>query len=289
MQRSSPAGTAESNGAGGLSVSFAPGVEISSCTVRNNIDDGIYVYESSNARVTGTTASGNTLSGIALLGSASGRIRGAVVSGCRVTANVKAGIYMNRAEANTVVNNRFENSKNVLLEGTEIGANTWNTPKTVGTNIVGGAYLGGNWWSGFSESAADADRDGLADRAYAISAGHSDALPLVSPSNDFTIRPGMVITAPGTYTLNEDILLPETSEHTIVVEIRCSNVVIEGNGHRISTGGLEHGAGSTSITPTARPRGSPSATSPSRTATTASTWSTPMRAGSSGAGSTTPR
>ena len=78
---------------------------------------------------------------------------------------------MSRAQANTVVNNRVENARNVLLEGTEIGANTWNTPKTAGTNIVGGAYLGGNWWSGFSETAADADGDGLADRPYAIAAG----------------------------------------------------------------------------------------------------------------------
>jgi parallel beta-helix repeat protein len=231
--------TVESNGAGGISVSFAPAVEISSCTVRNNVDDGVYVYESNNARITGTTASGNTLSGIALLGSAAGRITGAVISGCRASANGKAGIYMNRAQANTVVNNRFENTRNVLLEGTEIGANTWNTPKTAGTNIAGGAWLGGNWWSGFSESAADADRDGLADRAYAISTGNSDALPLVSAPNDFAIWPGMIITVPGTYTLNQDLLLPENAGRAIVIEIKCSNVVIEGNGHRISSGGLE--------------------------------------------------
>ncbi len=228
--------TAESNGAGGLSVSFAPGVEVSSCTVRNNVDDGIYLYESSGARITGTTTSGNTLSGIALLGSAASRITGAVVSGCRVSANGKAGIYMISAQTNTVVNNRFENTRNVLLEGTGIGANTWSTPKTAGANIVGGPYLGGNWWSGFSETAADADRDGLADRSYTISTGNSDALPLVSASNDFAIRPGMVITVPGTYTLGGDI---QDDEHIIVVEIRCSNVVIEGNGHRITGNGQD--------------------------------------------------
>ncbi|MEN6341633.1 MAG: NosD domain-containing protein, partial [Methanospirillum sp.] len=228
--------TAESNGVGGLAVSSAPGVEISSCTVRNNADDGIYLYDSSNARVTGTTASGNTLSGIALLGSGS-RITGAVVSGCRVTGNGKAGVYMTRAQGNTVVDNRFENARNVLLEGAEVGANTWNTAKTAGTNIVGGSYRGGNWWSGFSETAADADRDGLADRAYVIGTGNSDALPLVSPaSTDFAVRPGMVITVPGTYTLGGDL---QDLEDMIVVEVRCSNVVIEGNGHRISGSGQE--------------------------------------------------
>ncbi|MEN6517379.1 MAG: NosD domain-containing protein [Methanospirillum sp.] len=228
--------TAESNGAGGISISGAPRVEIESCTVRNNVDDGIYLSESNSSRITGTTVSGNTLSGIALLGGA-GRITGAVVSGCGVSSNGKAGIYMSRAQSNTVVNNRFENMKNVLIEGTEIGPNTWSMPKTAGTNIVGGAWIGGNWWSGFSETAADKDRDGLADRAYAIGTGNSDALPLVSPAaTDFTVRPGMVITVPGTYTLDEDLL---DAEHMIVVEIRCSNVVIEGNGHRVSGGGQE--------------------------------------------------
>ncbi|HIH03028.1 MAG TPA: PKD domain-containing protein [Methanoregulaceae archaeon] len=224
--------TAENNGVGGLSISYAPGVDISSCTVRNNGDDGIYIYASNDARITGVTSSGNTLSGIALLGASSARINGVLVSGCQVTGNGKAGIYMSRAEANTVVNNRIENTVNTMLEGTEIGANTWNTAKTAGTNIVGGPYLGGNWWSGFSESATDANRDGIADLLYTISSGNSDALPLAPPPpTGSEIYAGMVITAPGTYSLNTDIY---DSDHTVVVEVRCSNVVIDGKGHRIS-------------------------------------------------------
>jgi parallel beta-helix repeat protein len=232
--------TAKSNSVGGLSVSFSPGVEISSSTFENNGDDGVYVFASDGARITGVTSTGNTLSGIALLGSGSDRLSGAVVSGCRVASNGKAGIYMFRAEANTVTNNRFENARNVFLEGSEIGSNTWNAPKTAGTNIVGGPHLGGNWWSGFSETAADANGDGLADLAYAISAGNSDALPLVPAQDSFAIRPGMVITVPGTYTLGADIL---DTEHRVIVEIRCSNVVIEGNGHRISGNGAEYWCG----------------------------------------------
>ncbi|MEN6518632.1 MAG: NosD domain-containing protein [Methanospirillum sp.] len=224
--------TAENNGVGGLSISYAPGVDISSCTVRNNGDDGIYIYASNDARITGVTSSENTLSGIALLGASSARINGVLVSGCQVTGNGKAGIYMSRAEANTVVNNRIENTVNTMLEGTEIGANTWNTAKTAGTNIVGGPYLGGNWWSGFSESATDANRDGIADLPYTISSGNSDALPLAPPPpTGSEIYAGMVITAPGTYSLNTDIY---DSDHTVVVEVRCSNVVIDGKGHRIS-------------------------------------------------------
>ncbi len=224
--------TAEKNGLGGFSISYSPNVQLSSCTARENVNDGFYIFASNGARITGGTSSKNTMSGIALSGSSAGRISGALVSGCQVTGNDNAGIYMSRAQANTVVNNRFENSRNVLLEGAEIGANTWNTPKTAGTNIVGGAFLGGNWWSGFSETVADADGDGLADRTYAIGTGNSDALPLVT--KDFLVRPGMVITVPGTYTLDRDI---DGSGQPKVIEIRCSNVVINGNGHRISGGG----------------------------------------------------
>ena len=224
--------TAEKNGLGGFSISYSPGVQLASCTARENVNDGFYIFASNNARVTGATSSKNTMSGIALTGSSAGRIGGATVSGCQVTGNDYAGIYMSRAQGNTVANNRFENGRNVFLEGAEIGANTWNTPKAAGTNIVGGAYLGGNWWSGFSETAADADGDGLADRAFAIGTGNADALPLVA--KDFLVRPGMVITAPGTYTLDGDI---DGSSQPRVVEVRCSNVVIDGKGHRITGGG----------------------------------------------------
>ena len=224
--------TAEKNGLGGFSISYSPGVQLSSCTARENVNDGFYILASNNARVTGATSSENTMSGIALTGSSAGRISGALVSGCQLTGNDYAGVYMSRAQGNTVINNRLENGRNVFLEGAEIGANTWNTPKTAGTNIVGGAYLGGNWWSGFSETAADADGDGLADTACAIGTGNADALPLVT--KDFLIRPGMVITAPGTYTLDGDI---DGSSHPRVVEVRCSNVVIDGNGYRITGGG----------------------------------------------------
>ncbi len=224
--------TAEKNGLGGFSISYSPNVQLSSCTARENVNDGFYIFASNGARITGGTSKDNTMSGIALSGSSAGRIGGVIVSGCLVAGNDNAGIYMSRAQGNTVANNRVENDRNVLLEGTEIGANTWNTPKTAGTNIVGGANLGGNWWSGFSETVADADGDGLGDRAYAIGTGNSDALPLVT--KDFLVRPGMVITVPGTYTLDQDI---DGSGQPRVIEIRCSNVVIDGNGHRITGGG----------------------------------------------------
>lgn len=63
--------------------------------------------------------------------------------------------------------------------------NSYNLKKTEGTNIVGGSYIGGNFWgkpdgTGFSQTAVDKNGDGIFDSVYKI--GHSkykDYLPLV--------------------------------------------------------------------------------------------------------------
>ena len=224
--------TAESN-ADGISVSYGPNVEITGCTARSNSGDGIYLFASNSARVTGVISEGNLKSGIALLGSTSNRISGFWVTNCQIKSNGKAGIYMERAEQNAVYNNRFENSVNVLFGGAEVGANTWNTAKTTGSNIIGGQNLGGNWWSGFSETAQDTNWDGLSEQAYSINYNNADNLPLVT-ANPYTIYPGIKITTPGTYYLNQDI---QNCDLVVCVEVKCSNVIIEGNGHTIDGNG----------------------------------------------------
>ena len=68
---------------------------------------------------------------------------------------------------------------------------------TSGTNIIGGSYIGGNYWAkpdgtGFSQTAVDANGDGIADSAYVIAENNIDYLPLtakynsVLPTSDFT-------------------------------------------------------------------------------------------------------
>ena len=54
-----------------------------------------------------------------------------------------------------------------------VNENEWNISKTTGTNIVGGPYLGGNFWekadgTGFSETCSDIDEDGICDESYVI-------------------------------------------------------------------------------------------------------------------------
>jgi beta propeller repeat protein/parallel beta-helix repeat protein len=62
-----------------------------------------------------------------------------------------------------------------------------NITKTSGTNVVGGPYIGGNYWAkpdgtGFSQICANLDGDGIGDLPYNITANDTDYFPLVSSS-----------------------------------------------------------------------------------------------------------
>ena len=90
-------------------------------------------------------------------------------------------------------NNFFDNAENVFFDG----VHAWNTSKTLGTNIVGSSYLGGNFWSDFSPTCTDANFDGICDSAFGLDGSNIDWLPLtyqcyapmvtiVSPANGAT-------------------------------------------------------------------------------------------------------
>jgi PKD repeat protein len=85
-----------------------------------------------------------------------------------------------------VYNNYFNNTNLTIKSGP---GNSYNTTKTAGTNIIGGPYIGGNYWgkpdgTGFSDTAVDKDGDGISDSPYTniTNSIHSDYLPLVTPS-----------------------------------------------------------------------------------------------------------
>jgi hypothetical protein len=85
---------------------------------------------------------------------------------------------------NYFYNNIFNASiSNVHIISAPIGVNYWNTTKTLGTNVVGGKYLGGNYWTnpwgtGFSDTCPDADGDNICDVTYTVTTDNIDYLPL---------------------------------------------------------------------------------------------------------------
>jgi len=84
----------------------------------------------------------------------------------------------------TIYNNIF--SDNILDTFCPSGNFAWNIPKTLGTNIIGGSYLGGNYWDEYT--GIDSDKDGLGDTGYSVDNNDTDNFPLVYPIYDITIN-----------------------------------------------------------------------------------------------------
>jgi len=77
--------------------------------------------------------------------------------------------------ANLIYNNKITATKGAQDLGI---SNAWNVSKVLGTNIMGGPYLGGNYFSAYSGT--DANLDGIGDTPFAIDGGvATDYLPLV--------------------------------------------------------------------------------------------------------------
>lgn len=108
------------------------------------------------------------------------------VSNNTITASRESGVYLlDQSSENRIFNNYFNNSVNLKLENIE-GNNTWNSTRMPGNNIVGGPYLGGNFWadlngSGYSQLSNDSDSDGICDVPYTINGTDVDYLPLSRP------------------------------------------------------------------------------------------------------------
>jgi len=82
------------------------------------------------------------------------------------------GIQLHECANNTIYNNYFNNTNNFY----ENGSNKWNISKTLGTSILGGTYLGGNYWSDYL--GYDTNEDGIGD--VKVPYGPGDYLPLTN-------------------------------------------------------------------------------------------------------------
>ncbi|MEM4245218.1 MAG: NosD domain-containing protein, partial [Candidatus Nanoarchaeia archaeon] len=121
------------------------------------------------------------------------------ITGCNISGN-NQGVYIDLdSVGSNIYNNILANTENAYIENDQ---NFWNTTKTSGTNIMGGPYLAGNFWSDYGGS--DGDSDGIGDTEYEIASDATDYdyLPLVAYTPTDTTPPTMSLEAPDNNAIN---------------------------------------------------------------------------------------
>lgn len=148
---------------------------ISGNNFSENIRYGMWISHSNYSTISGNTVKGSHW-GIRL-----NNTDNSTLSGNILAFNYKSGLSMCPAcDNNTIFNNYLNNTLNVHIGNRR---NTWNTVKKAEINIVGGPYMGGNFWANptgtdFSQTAPDKDENGIADVKY-NGTNFTDYLPLV--------------------------------------------------------------------------------------------------------------
>jgi PGF-pre-PGF domain-containing protein len=121
------------------------------------------------------------------------------ITNCIIENHSNGGLKFSGGSKKNVIYNNFLNNSLNYNDTTSV-SNYFNITKTLGTNIVGGAYLGGNYWgdvneTGFSEiGCTDENQDNICDAVYPLGDGNYDYLPLTLIS--FTL-PEVVVVSHG--------------------------------------------------------------------------------------------
>ncbi|HTY44236.1 MAG TPA: NosD domain-containing protein [Patescibacteria group bacterium] len=165
----------------GIYATGSSNLNLVNITVNNNAFEGIGVQATINSTFSNIISKNNLYYGIYFFLSSNYN----TITNSFIQYNSRYGVYLqssgsNSPQYNLFYNNYFNNSAQ-YYNTTNI-TNFFNTTKTPGTNIVGGAYLGGNYWAalngtGFSQICISST-DGICDTAYSLDGINYDFLPL---------------------------------------------------------------------------------------------------------------
>ncbi len=177
-----------SNSSAGFYLSYSSNNTLNN-SISNNGKYGLYISNSNGTIVSNLTAKNNSLYGIFLERASYNNI----IKNSFIQLNNGSAFVLNSTgiapSNNYIYNNYFNNSAQYSNISTP-AVNFFNTTKTLlspGTNIVGGNYLGGNYWAapngtGFSQTCID-EGDGICNTAYSFDGINFDYLPLVCHEN----------------------------------------------------------------------------------------------------------
>ena len=173
-----------------------------------NNSNGITLVNADLNTLTENNISLNNENGILLSGSDFNELKKNSVSNNNIGISL---VY--ESNDNLVYNNFFNNINNfnnIYYGAINNLANTWNISIIKTTNIIGGSYLGGNYWAspngtGFSQTCIDGDNDGICDSPYILDSNNIDYLPLAVPAAPTTGAPDITSFSPTTSTVTNNM------------------------------------------------------------------------------------